>query len=387
MDNFTYYNPVRIISGGGTVSQTGGAASVYGKKALFVYGRGSLKRNGVYAAITQSLRAAGVAFIEHKGVKPNPVITHVRAGIRKARLGKCTVVVAAGGGSVLDEAKAIAAGVKYGGDAWDLFSGKAEPAQSLPVIAIPTLPASGSEMNSGFVITNPAARQKLAAHSDACFPKTAILDPGTTAQLPALQSAYGAVDALSHLLEGYFTAATPDARVTDELVEGLARSIISSTRRILRDPSDHNARAAMMWAAALAANGLCLCGYKEPQFLYHAIEHSLSALCDVPHGAGLAIIMPGCFRQQLGQLGPARLAAFGRKVLGTGGTTDKQAALLAIKGFEKLFAGFGAPSRLRQAGVSVKEIPAIARHAGAAASAQGIACTPSEIEKILRSAA
>lgn len=386
MDNFTFYNPVKIIFGAGTITKTGVEAALYGKKALLVYGRGSIKHNGAYAAITRSLKTAGVAFIEHKGVKPNPVISHVRAGIKKARLGKCTLVIAVGGGSVLDEAKAIAAGIKYSGDAWDLFSGKSEIKRSLPLIAVPTLPASGSEMNSGFVITNPRLRQKLAAYSDACYPKTSILDPETTANLPPAQAAYGAVDALSHLLEAYFTAA-PGARVTDELVEGLARSIITSTRSILRDPADYSARASMMWAAALAANGLGVCGYKGAEFLYHAIEHSLSALYDIPHGAGLAIIMPACFRHQLRRYGPARLAAFGRKVLGTGGKTDPAAALLAVKGFEKLFSDFGAPARLAQAGIPAKAIPAIARHAGATTALWGIDCPPSEIETILRAAA
>ncbi|OGS15199.1 MAG: hypothetical protein A2234_06175 [Elusimicrobia bacterium RIFOXYA2_FULL_58_8] len=388
MDNFTFYNPVKILFGGGTITRTGAEAARYGKKALFVYGRGSIKKNGVYSAITSSLKAAGVSVTEHKGVKPNPVIAHVRAGIRKARLARCTVIVAAGGGSVLDAAKAIAAGVKYGGDAWDFFSGKAEIKRTLPIIAVPTLPAAGSEMNSGFVITNPAERRKEVTHCDASFPKVAIMDPAVTATLPPRQTAYGAVDALSHLLEAYFTAATPAARVTDELVEGLARSVIISTRAILRRPADYNARASMMWAAALAANGLGVCGYRGAEFLYHAIEHSLSALYDIPHGAGLAIIIPACLRHQLKALGPARLAGFGKKVLGTGGgETETDAALRAIKGFEKLFSEFGAPARLAQAGIPAKDIPGIAAHAATTTARWGINCTQAEIEKILRAAA
>ena len=330
MENFPFYNPVKVIFGSGAIVKIGAETALYGKNALFVYGQGSIKKNGTYKAVTRSLKAAGVSAAEHSGVRPNPVLAHAREGIRTARLKKCDVIVAVGGGSAIDEAKAIAAGVKYRGDVWDLFTKKSAILHSLPLIAATTLPASGSEMNSGFVLINEGTRQKFVTESDASFPRTSILDPDTTAGLPREQTAFGAADALAHLLEAYVTADSPDARVTDELVEGLARCVMASARRIVKDPSDHNARASMLWTAALAANGIGVCGYKGGIFLGHAIEHSLSAIYDIAHGAGLANIMPACFKYYLKTTGPGRLAGFGNRVLGVKGRNEKETAALAI---------------------------------------------------------
>jgi len=387
VDNFSFYDPVKIIFGRGAIGKIGAETALYGRRALFVYGQGSIRKNGVYRAVTRSLKAAGVSVTEHGGARPNPVLSHAREGIRTARLKKCDVVVAVGGGSAIDEAKAIAAGVEYRGDVWDLFTKKSGIRASLPLIAASTLPASGSEMNSGFVLLNEETRQKFVTESDASFPKTSILDPETTAGLPREQTAYGAADALAHLLEAYITAASPDARVVDELVEGLARSVIVSTRRILKDPSDYGARSAMMWAAALAANGIGVCGYKGGIFLGHAIEHSLSAIYNLAHGAGLAIVMPACFKYQLKRTGPGRLAGFGNRVLGVKGRNEKETAELAIARLERFFSSSGAPTRLAHAGIPAGAIPELAENAGGLINLWGIDCGRAEVEKILRLAA
>jgi len=380
MRNFTFHNPTRIIFGKGGVARLGPEAAAAGKKALFVYGGGSIKKNGVYGAASASLAENGITVTEHPGVKPNPVLDHVRAGVEKAKINKCEMVIAAGGGSVIDEAKAIAAGAAYNGDVWDFFTGKAGIKDALPIFTVLTLPATGSEMNSGCVITNEASKQKFSAGSSRLFPRVSILDPETTMTLPEKQTAYGAVDALSHLTEGYFSAADTDVIVTDELVQALARSVIASTGRILKDPGDYNARASMMWSATLSLNGLQSVGYGGVSFTGHAIEHSLSALYDIAHGAGLAIVLPALFKRQLEKTGPGRLEKFGGAVFGT------KTAGETIEAFERLFKKIGAPIRLQEAGIPASAIPKIAENAMGLIKLWGINYDRKTVEEILTKA-
>ena len=380
MQNFTFHNPVKIIFGKGTIARLGAEASVAGKKALLVYGGGSIKKNGVYDAVAASLSAAGIAITEHPGVKPNPVLSHVSEGVRKARETGCEMVIAAGGGSVIDEAKAIAAGAVYTGDVWDFFTGKAGVKDALPLFTVLTIPATGSEMNSGCVVTNEETKQKFSAMGPALFPRASILDPETTMTLPAAQTAYGAVDALAHLIEGYFTTRDKDVIITDELVHAIARSVIAATERILKDPKDYNARASMMWSATLALNGLQSLGYGGGSFINHAIEHSLSALYDIAHGAGLAIVMPAWFKHRLGKDGPARLEQFGAAVFGV------KTAEATIAAFEEWFSRIGAPVRFSQANIPAEDIPKIAENAMGLIKLWGIAYDRPEIEKILQQA-
>ena len=381
MQNFTFSNPTKILFGKAVVAKLGPEAAKAGKKALFVYGGGSIKKNGVYDVITAALAKEGIAVVEHGGVKPNPVLSHVRGGIKKAVENDCDLVVAAGGGSVIDEAKAIAAGAKYGGDVWDFFCGKAEIRGALPLFVALTLPATGSEMNSGCVVTKEETAQKFSAQGAPLFPRVSALDPETTLTLPRAQVANGAVDAIAHIIEGYFTTRDADAAVTDEIVHALARSVIASTERILKDPSDYNARASMMWSATLALNGLASCGYAGANFINHAIEHSLSALYDIAHGAGLAIVMPAWFKHHLETDGPARLAKFGAAVFGT------KTAEETIKAFEDFFRKTGAPVRLSEAGIPAADIPRIAANAMGLIRLWGMKHEQPEIEKILGKAA
>ncbi|MCX5793383.1 MAG: iron-containing alcohol dehydrogenase [Elusimicrobia bacterium] len=380
MQNFNFINPVKIIFGKGTIGKIGPEAAKAGKKALLVYGGGSIKKNGVYEAVLKTLAESGIAVVEHTGVKPNPALSHVREGVKKAKAEKCGLIVAAGGGSVIDESKAIAAGALYAGDVWDFFSGKAAVKEALPLFTVLTLPATGSEMNSGCVVTNEETKQKYSAGGAALFPRASVLDPETTLSLPAAQVANGAVDAIAHIIEGYFTTTDADNAVTDELVHGLARSVIASTERIMKDPADYNARAAMMWSATLALNGLASCGYGGGSFINHAIEHSLSALYDIAHGAGLAIVMPAWFKHHLRTAGPARLEKFGRSVFGAGSAEETIAA------FEAFFKKTGAPVRLAEAGIPAADIPAIAGNAMGLIRAWGIKYTQPEVEKILADA-
>lgn len=380
MQNFTFVNPTRILFGKAVVAKLGPEAARAGRKALFVYGGGSIKKNGVYDVLIETLTKNGVAVTEHAGVKPNPALSHVRAGIEKARAAGCDLIVAAGGGSVIDESKAIAAGVKYSGDVWDFFCGKAEIREALPLFTALTLPATGSEMNSGCVVTNEATAQKYSAQAPALFPRVSALDPETTLTLPREQVAYGAVDSIAHIIEGYFTTRDADAEVTDEIVHALARSVVASTLRILKDPADYNARASMMWSATLALNGLASCGYGGTSFINHAIEHSLSAIYDIAHGAGLAIVMPAWFKHHLETAGPARLEKFGAAVFGVKGAAETIAA------FEDFFRKAGAPVRLPEAGIPAEDIPKIAANAMGLIRLWGMKHEQPEIERILRNA-
>jgi hypothetical protein len=381
MQNFIFQNPVKIIFGKGTITKLGAeAAAAGGRKALLVYGGGSIKKNGVHEAITASLAKSGITVIEHSGVKPNPVLAHTREGVKKAKENACDIVIAAGGGSAIDEAKAIAAGAKYDGDVWDFFSGKTRVADALPLFTVLTIPATGSEMNQGCVITNESTKQKFSATSPKLFPKASILDPETTLTLPEAQIANGAVDALAHLIEGYFTTTDRDVPVTDELIHAVARSVIAATDRILADRKDYNARASMMWSAALALNGMQALGYGGTSFANHAIEHSLSALYDVAHGSGLAIIMPAWFKYHLKKDGPERLEKFGRAVFGT---KTGEAAIAAL---ETWFRKIGAPVRLAQAGIPASDIPEIAENAMGLIKLWGIPYDRNTVEKILADA-
>jgi len=380
MQNFNFSNPVKIIFGKGTISKIGPEAAKAGKKALLVYGGGSIKKNGVYKTVMAALTEHGIAVMEHPGVRPNPTLAHVREGVKKAKAAHCDLIVAAGGGSVIDEAKAIAAGAKYAGDVWDFFCGKAAIKSALPLFTVLTLPATGSEMNSGCVVTNEETKQKYAAGGPALFPVASVLDPETTLSLPREQVACGAVDAIAHIIEGYFTTTDTDNALTDELVHALARTVIASTKRILKDPADYNARAAMMWSATLALNGLATCGYGGVNFINHAIEHALSAIYNIAHGAGLAIVMPAWFKHHLETAGPARLEKFGAAVFGARGAQE------TIKAFEDFFKKTGAPVRLSQASIPAADIPRIAENAMGLIRMWGMKHEQPEIEKILSGA-
>lgn len=382
MQNFMFYNPVKVIFGRGTVPKIGVEAARYGKRALLVYGGGSVRKNGVYDAVTKALSANGVAVVEHFGVKPNPVLSHTREGVKRAKKERCDLVIAAGGGSVIDESKAIAAGAKYGGDVWDFFCGKAKINEALPLLVVLTIPATGSEMNSGCVVTNEATLQKFSAFGVSLFPKTSIMDPETTMTLPPEQVANGAVDALAHIMEGYFTTTDKDAAITDELVHAIARSVIASTDRILKDPKDYDARASMMWSATLALNGLQSLGYGGFGYINHALEHSLSAIYDIAHGAGLAIVMPAWFRHHLKTAGPERLKKFGGAVFGT------KTAGQTITAFEKWFRKIGAPLKLSEAKIPAADIPKITDNAmGTISSWQLEGYDRRSVEAILKKAA
>lgn len=363
MQNFTFWNPTKIIFGEGTISQIGDEAKKFGKKALLVYGKSSVKTTGVYDTVVNSLQEAGLDVVEFSGVHSNPVLSHLREGIALAKHEQVEVVLAVGGGSVIDEAKAIAAGAKTDRDIWEFFLESTTSLQeALPLITVLTLAATGSEMNPAAVITNEETRQKFNIRTPAIFPKVSILDPTATYTVPRTYTAYGAIDAISHVIEGYFTGSDSWTPIQDRLVEGLVKTIMESAEKILKDPEDYQGRATMMWAATLALNGLPVAGIGGYGFPNHMIEHSLSALYDIPHGAGLSIVMPG-WMTYASQKSPAKFAQFARRVFDIHEDAPEKAAAKGIDALKAWFGKIGGPTSLSAGHIPPEDIETIAENA------------------------
>ncbi len=358
MENFVFCNPTKIIFGKGTIPEIGKEAKKYGKKALLVYGGGSIKKIGVYEQVVESLKEHGIRFIEFSGVVPNPVLSHTREGIKKAKEEHVDMIIAVGGGSVLDESKTIAAGSMVDHDVWDFFIGKATATEALPVLTVLTVAATGSEMNGNAVITNEETKQKYALMGDVTYPKVSILDPETTYTVSSAYTAYGAVDAISHIFEAYFTYSAPFTVVQDNIIEGLFRSIMACENILFENPKDYNGRAGMMWSATLALNGIPMAGMGKTGFPVHMIEHSLSAIYNIAHGAGLAIVIPAWLKY-FHKERATRIAQMSRNVFGIDDPDDLEAAAKGVKHLEGWFKKIGAPVRLSDVDILEKDIPEI----------------------------
>ena len=362
MQNFVFHNPTKILFGKNTIPAIGQETVAYGKKVLLVYGTASIKKNGLYDQVILSLAAAGAEITEHPGVQSNPLLSHVRKGIQLAKENNCEVICAVGGGSVIDEAKAISAGATVQHDVWKFFTGKKSVKSPLPLTTVLTLAASGSEMNSGMVITNDETTQKFGFANKQLYPKTSILDPTITCSVPADYTAYGAVDAIAHVLEFYFTTTDPCTPVQDRLMEGLVINGMESCNRVLNKLDDYQARADLMWTATLALNGLTGAGLGKVGFPMHMIEHSLSAFYNVPHGAGLSAVIPGWMRFQAHQF-PSRFAQFAERVfdIREGSTEEKAAA--GIEALTTWFTKVNSPTTLTAFKIPTDDIPKIATNA------------------------
>lgn len=361
MQNFVLHNPTLVIFGKDTTQQIGKETSRYGKKALLVYGKESIKKSGLYDQVTDSLTKAGINVIEHGGVQSNPLLSHVRLGIEKVKQNNIEVIVAVGGGSVIDSAKAISAGSVVDHDVWQFFKGKKSIKKTLPLTCVLTLAAAGSEMNGGMVITNDETKQKFGTGNKYLNPDVSILDPVLTYTVPADYTAYGAVDAIAHILEFYFTTTDPSTPVQDRFMEGLIINIMESCDRILANPIDYQGRADLMWCATLALNGWTAAGLGMVGFPMHMIEHSLSALYNVPHGAGLSVVMPGWMRYQADK-SPEKFAQLGNRVFGLEGELS-HSAHQGIDLLEKWFVKIKSPVRLSDLDISPVDIPTIAENA------------------------
>lgn len=352
--NFTFQNPTKLIFGAGTVAQLGDAVREHGNRALLVTGGGSVRRNGVFDRVVESLNTAGVSFAECSGVEPNPRLSTVIRGAGIARSEGCDVVIALGGGSTMDAAKVMAALVFFDGDAWEMFPhGQANrrlPQRALPVITVPTLAATGSEMNSGAVITNETTTVKSFVAAPCLYPKVALVDPELTMTVPKDQTAYGVCDLITHVTESYFNGidGTP---LQDRFAEGVIRTAMEWGPKAVADGSDLEARAQVQWASVVALNGWVQVG-TFGAYPVHMIEHTLSAHHDIAHGAGLSVVNPAWMRFAA-RSRPARFAQFAERIFGISLRSPEDAAAAAegIDRFEAFLRSIGCPTRLSEVGI------------------------------------
>ena len=355
MDNFTYCTPTRYIFGRDTELQTGAAAKASGMtNVLVVYGHGSARRSGLLDRVISSLQREGIAVTELGGIDPNPTDPKVREGIGICRREGIDGLVAVGGGSVIDTAKAIAAGVPYDGDFWDFWAGKAVVADALPVGCVLTIPAAGSEGSGNSVITLLDGMHKISLRTDFWLrPKWSILNPELTFPLPPYQTASGIADMMAHIFERYFSN-TEEVEVTDRVAEGVLKAIITTAPKVMEHPDDYDARANIMWAGTLAHNGICGTGRRE-DWVSHFMEHEVSAVYGVTHGAGLAVIIPA-WMTFMAKHHPGKIAQFGRRVFGVTSHDDSTAAMETVISLKAFFGSLGLPVTFSELGVAHPDI-------------------------------
>ena len=361
MDAFASYVPTRLYFGVGETRRLGTETAAIGRKALLMSGKSSARRSGLLDKAAGLLRGAGVQVFELSGVDPNPRLSTCLEGAQVCRRQGIEVIVAVGGGSVLDAAKTTAAAALDDGDIWDVFLCKRQVASAVPLVTLVTLAATGSELNSNSVIVNDKTRQKFSLHSEHVYPKVSILDPQLTAAVPREPTVHGAVDIIAHALEGYLTAAGASP-LSDRTVEGLCKCVMESTERVLADPGDLGARSDLMWCSTIACSGYAGAGYGARYYDGHQIGHELSATYDLAHGATLSGLLPGVMSFHLKSRTP-KLAQFARRVFNVEGSWLDSETDVARKGialFKAWCARAGAPVTLKEMGVRKQELAAIA---------------------------
>lgn len=359
MQDFVYYTPTKVFFGKGRENEVGSIVAGYGFKTVMVqYGQGSVKKSGLYDRVMASLQEAGITVVEMGGVEPNPKVEFVRRAVKLCREKGVELILAVGGGSVIDSCKYTALGARYDGDVWDIPTRKYDPTSALPVAAIITHAAAGSEMSGSAVLTNLGENMKRGFGSELNRCLFAICNPELTFTVSPYQTACGIVDLMTHTIERYFTLCPP-TELTDSIAEGLLRAVILAGRRVMADPEDYDARADILWASGLAHNDLTGCG-RENLLAVHQLEHALSGEYDqVAHGAGLAVLYPAWARYVYREDIP-RFARFARRVWGVERPEDEAAALAGIDAMAAYFKELGMPERLRDFGVSEERLPKLA---------------------------
>ena len=361
MRNFDFYSPTYFVFGKDREAETGRYVKRFGgSRVLVVYGGQSAKRSGLLDRIMACLKEENLYAVELGGVKPNPRSGLVYEGIDLCRREKIDFILAVGGGSVIDTAKAIAIGVPYDGDFWDFFSGKV-PEQALPVGTVLTIAASGSEGSPDSIITNEKTLEKNGAEADCLRPCFSVLDPALTESLPAYQTACGITDIMAHTFERYFTN-TPDVEVTDRMLEGVLLAMLHEGRRVMDDPHNYEARANIMWAGMVCHNDIMGVG-RQQDWNSHHLEHVLSAKYDCAHGAGLAVVMPAWMEYVCGH-DVMRFARFAVNVFGCemDFAHPERTAQAGIRRLRDFFRTLGMPATLEEVGGRAEDIPAMVAH-------------------------
>ncbi|HKL08398.1 MAG TPA: iron-containing alcohol dehydrogenase [Bacteroidales bacterium] len=342
MENFTAYNPTKLHFGKNVVEQLGEAAQEYGKKILLMYGKGSIKKNGIYDQVIKQLISFNAEVIEYSGIKSNPLVDDVNEAAQLGKLNNIDLIVAVGGGSVIDSAKITALSIANNTDPWAIMKFKVKPKTTIPLIAVLTLAATGSEMNGAAVLQNHETDEKKGFVSSLNYPKHSFLDPTYTFSVPNDYTAYGIVDLIAHSLEGFFGEG--DATLTDRFVEAIIKEAMEYGPKVLSEPENYEYRANIMWAATNALNGLTNHGRKSGDWGVHDIGHNLSYLFDTPHGATLSIAYPAWLKLQKERI-PKRIAKLGEHLYGTS-SVDK-----TIKNLEDFFQSLGSPIKLSDIGI------------------------------------
>jgi alcohol dehydrogenase YqhD (iron-dependent ADH family) len=349
MDNFTYYAPTEVVFGKGVENNIGYTASKYGKKAFLVFGKGSVVRSGLLGRVEDSLAAAGVEYMEFGGAKPNPTLEHAEDGVREAVHFGADMIIGIGGGSAIDTAKAIAHGAANPDEKlWDIWVKRVQLTKSLPVGAVLTIAAAGSEMSDSAVLTNEELGKKAGINTEFNRCRFAIVNPELGTTLPKNQIAAGVTDIMMHTMERYFI---PDSHcdMTDEIAEGLLRTVIKNGAKVVEAPSDYDAMSEVFWASSLSHNNLTECG-RGKDFSVHKLGHALSAKYDATHGASLAAVW-GAWAKDLYKGALPRFARFARSVWGVTEENDEAAALAGIEKTVSFFKSIGMPVSVRELGV------------------------------------
>lgn len=345
MENFKYQNPTKIVFGKGQIQSLDQEIPTDAKRVLLLYGGGSIKKNGVYDEVIKHLQAAGKEVVELSGVEPNPRLTTVQKGIDLVKEHELDFILAVGGGSVIDCSKAIAIGSRYDGDVWDIILKKAVPTSAVPFGTVLTIAATGSEMNSGGVITNWEENDKRSFGSIYTYPKFSILDPELTYSVPLNQTIYGIVDTMSHVFEQYFNAST-NTPLQDRFGESILRTVLEVGPKLVKDLHSYEYREVMMLNSTFALNGVLSMGVKT-DWATHMIEHAVSAVYDIPHGGGLAILFPS-WMSFVSEQKPEKVAQLGKNVfdLDATGKTDAELAKETIAALQEFWTSIGAPTKL-----------------------------------------
>ena len=347
MLDFYYHTPTEVFFGRGKEKEVGAIIKGYGyKKIMMQYGKNSIKKSGLYDTVINSLKENGIEVVEMGGVEPNPKITFVREAIKVAKKEKVELILAVGGGSVIDSCKYTALGVMNDCDVWDISMGKVKPDGALPVGCILTIAAAGSEMSNSAVITNLELNMKKGCTTEFNRCKFAIMNPELTFTLGEYQTACGIVDIMAHTMERYFTTVEPTP-LTDGIAETILREVVSAGKVLMQNPTDYNARATIMWASSLSHNGLTGCG-RENALAVHQLEHALSGEYDsVAHGAGLAVLFPA-WAKYVYKYSIDRFYQFATNVWGVKGEDKEKVALKGIEEMAKFFKQLKMPSRLSE---------------------------------------